>query len=110
MKDKICVFEKFGFCRNGSGCKFTHPTLVCDDQNCNIQECSKRHPQVCRFFTHLKYCKYGDSCKFLHKMKPDDKISKEEYTTLKGKYDALEEKYSKIQDRVASWKVIFLIY
>ena len=35
-------------------------------------------------------------------MKPDDKISKEEYTTLKGKYDALEEKYSKIQDRVAS--------
>ena len=102
MKDKICIYEKFGFCRNGSGCKFTHPTLVCDDQNCNIQECTKRHPQACRFFTHLKYCKFGDSCKFLHQMKPDDKISKEEYNTLKGKYDALEEKYSKIQDRVAS--------
>ena len=102
MKDKICVFEKFGFCRNGSSCKFTHPTLVCDDHNCNIQECSKRHPQACRFFTSYKYCKYGDSCKFLHMKKPDDKINKEEYITLKEKYDVLENKYSKIQDRVAT--------
>ena len=102
MKDKICIYEKFGFCRNGSGCKFIHPTLVCDDQNCNIQECSKRHPQACRFFTSYKYCKYGDSCKFLHMKKPDDKINKEEYITLKEKYDVLENKYSKIQDRVAT--------
>ena len=35
-------------------------------------------------------------------MKLVDKISKEEYNTLKGKYDAPEEKFSKIQDRVAS--------
>ena len=102
MRDKICIYEKFGFCRNGASCKFTHPTLVCDDQNCNIQECTKRHPQACRFFTSYKYCKYGDSCKFLHMKKPDDKINKEEYITLKEKYDVLENKYSKIQDRVAT--------
>ena len=99
MKDKICVFEKFGFCRNGSSCKFSHPTLVCDDHNCNIQECSKRHPQACRFFTSYKYCKYGDSCKFLHVKKPDDKINKEEYITLKEKYDVLENKYSKLKEK-----------
>ena len=28
MKDKICIYEKFGFCRNGASCKFTHPTLA----------------------------------------------------------------------------------
>ena len=84
MKDRICIYEKFGFCRNGASCKFTHPTLVCDDQNCNIQECTKRHPQACRFFTTLKYCKFGESCKFLHKRKPDKTINNEEYKTLEG--------------------------
>ena len=114
MKDKICIFEKFGFCRNGASCKFTHPTLVCDDQNCNIQECSKRHPQACRFFTTLKYCKFGESCKFLHKRKPDETINNEEYKTLEEKYVTLlrnhndmEEKYLKLQDRVATLEANF---
>ena len=109
MKDRICIYEKFGFCRNSASCKFYHPTLVCDDQNCDIKECSKRHPQACRFFTSLNHCKFGDSCKFLHRKKPEDTVRKEEYDTLKEKYDLLirnynniEENYSKIQNRVAS--------
>ena len=113
MKDRICVYEKFGFCRNGASCKFTHPTLVCDDEKCSIKDCSKRHPQACRFFTNYSYCKFGDSCKFLHKGKPDD-TSNEEYKTLKEKYDNLikdhnemEEKYSKLQSRVSTLEANF---
>ena len=34
--------------------------------------------------------------------KLDDKINNEEYITFKEKYDILEGKYSKIQDRVTS--------
>ena len=109
MKDRICVYEKFGFCRNGAGCKFTHPTLVCDDEKCNIKDCSKRHPQACRFFTNYSHCKFGDTCKFLHKRKPVDTISNEEYKTLKEKYDILMrnhnemiENYSKLQSRVST--------
>ena len=113
MKDRVCVYEKFGFCRNGASCKFTHPTLVCDDVKCNIKDCSKRHPQACRFFTSFSHCKFGDSCKFLHKRKPDD-TSNEEYKTLKEKYDILlknhnemEKKYSKLQGRVSSLEANF---
>ena len=113
MKDRICVYEKFGFCRNGASCKFTHPTLVCDDEKCSIKDCSKRHPQACRFFTNYSHCKFGDSCKFLHKRKPDD-TSNEEYKSLKEKYDILmknhieiEEKYSKLQNRVSSLEANF---
>ena len=113
MKDRICVYEKFGFCRNGASCKFTHPTLVCDDDKCNIKDCSKRHPQACRFFINYNHCKFGDSCKFLHKKKPDD-TSNEEYKTLKEKYDILikahneiEEKYSKLQSRVSTLEANF---
>ena len=113
MKDRICVYEKFGFCRNGASCKFTHPTLVCDDEKCIIKDCSKRHPQACRFFTNYSHCKFGDSCKFLHKRKPDD-TSNEEYKTLREKYDILmknhneiEEKYSKLQNRVSSLEANF---
>ena len=113
MKDRVCVYEKFGFCRNGASCKFTHPTLVCDDVKCNIKDCSKRHPQACRFFTNYSHCKFGDSCKFLHKRKPLD-TSNEEYKTLKEKYDSLmknhieiEEKYSKLQNRVSTLEANF---
>ena len=113
MRERICVYEKFGFCRNGAGCKFTHPTLVCDDEKCDIKECSKRHPQACRFFTNYSHCKFGDSCKFLHKRKSLD-TSNEEYKTLKEKYDSLmknhieiEEKYSKLQNRVSSLEANF---
>ena len=109
MKDRICVYEKFGFCRNGAGCKFTHPTLVCDDEKCNIKDCTKRHPQACRFFTNYSHCKFGDTCKFLHKRKPVDTISNEDYKTLKEKYDILmrnhnemKENYSKLQSRVST--------
>ena len=96
-----------------SSCKFTHPTLVCDDEKCIIKDCSKRHPQACRFFTNYSHCKFGDSCKFLHKRKPLD-TSNEEYKTLKEKYDSLmknhieiEEKYSKLQNRVSTLEANF---
>ena len=114
MRERICVYEKFGFCRNGAGCKFTHPTLVCDDEKCNIKDCSKRHPQACRFFTSYSHCKFGDTCKFLHKRKPVDTISNEEYKTLKEKYDILmrnhnemKENYSKLQSRVSTLEANF---
>ena len=114
MRERICVYEKFGFCRNGAGCKFTHPTLVCDDEKCDIKECSKRHPQACRFFTSYSHCKFGDTCKFLHKRKPVDTISNEEYKTLKEKYDILmrnhnemQENYSKLQSRVSTLEANF---
>ena len=114
MRERICVYEKFGFCRNGAGCKFTHPTLVCDDEKCNIKDCSKRHPQACRFFTNYSHCKFGDTCKFLHKRKPVDTISNEEYKTLKEKYDILmrnhnemKENYSKLQSRVSTLEANF---
>ena len=114
MRDRICVYEKFGFCRNGAGCKFTHPTLVCDDEKCNIKDCSKRHPQACRFFTNYSHCKFGDTCKFLHKRKPVDTISNEDYKTLKEKYDILmrnhnemKENYSKLQSRVSTLEANF---
>ena len=113
MKDRICIYEKYGFCRNGATCKFTHPTLVCDDDKCNIKDCSMRHPQACRFFTNNSHCKFDDSCKFLHKRKPLD-TNNEEYKTLKEKYDILmknhieiEEKYSKLQNRVSSLEANF---
>ena len=114
MKDRICIYEKFGFCRNGVGCKFTHPTLVCDDENCNIKDCLKRHPQACRFFTNYSKCKFGDTCKFLHRNHKDDTISKDEYNTLKDKYDVIvenynqvKEEYSKLQGRVSSLETKF---
>ena len=38
----------------------------CNKLKCDIQRCSYRHPQVCRYFRDIGYCKFGEWCLFKH--------------------------------------------
>ena len=38
----------------------------CSKLKCDIQQCSLRHPQVCRYFRDIGYCKFGEWCLFKH--------------------------------------------
>ena len=62
----VCKYENFGFCMKREDCENFHPTERCNDDNCNIVSCTKRHPQPCRFFGTQKGCRFGSSCKFDH--------------------------------------------
>ena len=63
---RICVFEKFNFCKKRD-CKYFHPSEVCDE-NCDIKKCLKKHPQtqLCMFYTMFDKCKHDKNCKFRH--------------------------------------------
>ena len=63
---KVCSYEKFGFCMKREEYEDFHPTENCVDVKCSIVNCKRRHPQPCRFFGTQNGCRFGSSCKFDH--------------------------------------------
>ena len=66
-----CVFNKFGFCKYGATCRKKHEETKCENSNCEIFDCNKRHPRECKYFREFKRCKYNEYCRYEHKEKPD---------------------------------------
>ena len=66
MYAEVCKYEKFGMCKMREECEKYHPVENCNDNNCSIVKCRKRHPQQCRFFATKEGCRFGKSCKFDH--------------------------------------------
>ena len=99
--NNICIFEKFSICKNGDNCRFEHPTLVCDDQDCDIRMCFKRHPQDCLYYTNFNNCKNGDdSCKFHHRKNASNNIDLDKYRELEEKYNAILLDHQKLLLRI----------
>ena len=84
----VCLHFKFGFCRFRETCRFIHNDDLCQDDQCDVFSCSKRHPKQCRYFKDFNRCKYGDYCSYKH----EKEISKceSEISSLRSKVDKLE--------------------
>ena len=93
----VCQYEKFGICKRKQECDFFHPTLVCDDQNCTIKLCRKRHPLICRYYASVGHCRFNEACKFDHKKVDEMKSYKSQMNAMeikmKSKIDILEKNY-----------------
>ena len=66
MELKVCKRNKYGYCRYGDTCHFRHEMKICIENNCNIFDCEKRHPRVCRWYQEYGRCKFTTFCKFRH--------------------------------------------
>ena len=66
---KQCLFDRKGFCKAQSNCKFFHAENICEiyltNKVCWKVKCRKRHPKVCRYFTRGN-CYRGETCSYLH--------------------------------------------
>ena len=62
----ICPFNQYGHCKYGSECDKIHTTVTCDNFPCHDRECSKRHPQLCKYFSVYGRCMFTNRCSFLH--------------------------------------------
>ena len=62
----VCFKFKFGFCKFKEKCVYRHVTLVCDDHKCDVSQCEKRHPKICRFYRDYKKCKFTVGCMYKH--------------------------------------------
>ena len=66
VSQKVCSYEKFGFCMKREQCEDFHPIENCNDVNCSIVNCRRRHPQPCIFFGTQNGCRFGRACKYDH--------------------------------------------
>ena len=62
----ICQHHKFGYCKFRELCRHRHINDMCEDSECEVQFCIRRHPKRCRFYDQYKRCKFGDFCSFVH--------------------------------------------
>ena len=62
----VCQFNQHGHCKFGSKCDKFHTTETCDNFPCQDNDCSKRHPKLCKYFSAYGRCMFGDKCSFLH--------------------------------------------
>ena len=96
----FCQHNKFGFCKHGEKCWKKHVEEICKNENCDINQCRKRHPLLCRYFSVYKRCKFGQYCVFSHE-NPIDPIF-EEIKALKEKIDTLEKQNKEMKDVLRS--------
>ena len=111
-----CKFHNRGYCNLKEECENIHSDKVCDDLDCNEDQCEKRYP--CKFGPRCKFNKNSE-CMYLHvtlasnddkievinqkfnkqfekienilkKVQIDSEQKDSEIKVLKGKYDNLE--------------------
>ena len=79
----VCKYWKFGHCKFKDKCRYVHYDALCNMDNCDVRNCSLRHPKTCRYFRNYGRCKYSP-CSYSH----DGIPSKE----------AMDEKCAEIED------------
>ena len=75
---RVCFKFKFGFCKFKERCVYRYVTLVCEDYQCDVSKCEKRHPKLCRYYRDYKRCKFTVGCLYKHENQYDifEKIEK----------------------------------
>ena len=61
----VCIFNKFGHCKFKNVCCYRHVNTVCDNQSCDVVNCEKGYPRVCKYYRDFGRCKFSP-CSFQH--------------------------------------------
>ena len=77
MREDVCRKNKHGYCMYGDTCHFRHIDEVCSDKICNVFNCEKRHPKLCKFFREYHRCKFTTFCRYSHTVTDNDEQIKE---------------------------------
>ena len=87
--EEVCRYNKTGFCKYKNSCRYLHVNKICEDRNCDIRTCRKRHPKTCFFYKTYGRCKFGSYCKFKH-IETNNKTYEEENERLTIRIKELE--------------------
>ena len=63
---KVCLFNRFGYCRYQDVCRKLHVDELCEYSSCEFSKCILRHPKECKWYRKYKRCKFNP-CKYSHK-------------------------------------------
>ena len=103
MSREICLFYKFGFCRNGDKCKKSHLTEVCNKRECDYKKCDKRHPRPCKYQLQRGFCKFDSKCSYSHRLP-------KMYEDQNMKIEALERQINDQNETIKDLKIKMIEY
>ena len=96
---QLCLYYKTGFCKYRDHCKNKHVEEICEVSSCTGDNCSKRHPKMCKFYLSLGQCKFSDSCKYSH----DNQLCKD-VCSVKQEIMDLQSRLHKLEAELAALK------
>ena len=103
----VCFFNKYGYCKFLKKCRKYHEDKNCEKIDCEISECSFRHPIMCKFFQDFGFCKFGEWCKFAHK---DHKVTSKndmEIHELKNKLQTVKKELERNGEKIMQLETNF---
>ena len=89
MKQNVCRYNKYGYCKFGDKCQFRHNNALCVNKKCNVFDCEKRHPVVCKYFNNFKKCKFSN-CAYKHEAANDGNEIGEKIKKLETRMNEIE--------------------
>ena len=96
----VCFFNKYGFCKYSDKCRKYHEKELCEKSDCEIRECSFRHPRVCKYYRDWGFCKFGEWCMFSHKINKNNAVKNDEVKKLERKLKDIELELEKQNEKV----------
>ena len=63
---EVCKYNQTGFCKFREQCKKPHVNQVCENADCRKENCTRRHPKVCKHFNTKGKCRYKEECAYQH--------------------------------------------
>ena len=98
--EKLCKFQKSGFCKFQTKCHLKNVQDICNDKKCEETGCLRRHPRRCRYFYLRSFCKFKENCKYSH---VEEKICEERELIRESK--SLEKKTKELETEVTQLKL-----
>ena len=106
VEETICKHNQYGFCKFADKCRYHHIQGICTSPQCELSNCTLRHPKKCRYFHNYNNCKFGDHCAYDHTLQSNGKETNKEkdilkvIQDLKDEIDSLKEKNNKLEERI----------
>ena len=102
---RVCRFNKLGYCRFGNTCFRKHVDTMCENSSCSVLECELRHPRKCRYFLQYRYCKFGQYCRYKHEETNCEIINlKIEMEKLKNEIDEKDKNINEKESEISEHK------
>ena len=98
----LCLFNKFGYCKFSERCIRHHVNEICVSNHCNISECRKRHPKLCKYFENYRRCKFNP-CAYRHEKdssKTYDEVEERNLKEINDKMSVIENEIIKKNERI----------
>ena len=86
----------------------------CENSECDVKECTLRHPKVCSFLRDYKFCKFSEYCSFSHSVHNNSNGAfekeindiKKQLDILKESENNLDKQISKLTDEISEKETI----